>query len=173
MAGTCVTLTSPLAREECVRRLQEAIDGERVLFGKKPVIGRVSETSLRLRKRMRGKNSFQTLLTAKVFQDPGRTRFECRFGMHPAVIAFMAFWFGAVLAIGAGAIIEASGIAVALSIAEPMVVLGPLAMVAFGIGLVVIGRYSSRDHQQFLTEFLRSTVDGRIEPPSVISPARR
>ena len=170
MAVPRVTLISPLTREECVRRLREQVDPDGTIFGKNPVIGRVRETSLRLRKRIRGKNSFQTFLTARVIQDGGKTRFDCRFGMHPIVIAFMAFWFGAVLAIGAGAIVEVSGIAAALSIAEPMVLMGPLTMVAFGIVLVTLGRHSSRDDAQFLTEFVRSAVDGKVQPPGVVSP---
>jgi hypothetical protein len=169
MARTRVTVISSLPREDCVRRLREAIDGDREIFGKKPAIGRITDTSLRLRKRIKGRNSFQTVLRAQVFQDSGRTRFECRFGMHPAVIAFMAFWFGAVLTMGAAAAIEASGIAAAMAIAEPLVLLAPLAMVAFGIGLVSLGRYSSREHQQFLTDFLCATVEGRVQAPGVIS----
>jgi hypothetical protein len=170
MARSRITLLSPLTREECVRRLREQVDPDGTIFGKKPVIGRVRETSLRLRKRIRGRNSFQTFLTAKMAEESGKTRFDCRFGMHPAVVAFMAFWFGGVLAIGAGAVIELSGIAAALSVAEPMVLLGPLAMVAFGIGLVTLGRFSSRDDAQFLTEFVRSAVEGKIQPPGAVSP---
>jgi cytochrome c peroxidase len=173
MLGVRVTVVSSLPREDCARRLREAIDGDMVIFGKKPVIGRVGDAQLRLRKRIKGKNSFQTFLRARVFRDPGGTRFECRFGMHPAVIAFMAFWFGAVLTIGAAAAIEVSGIAAAMSVAEPIVLLAPLAMVAFGIGLVSLGRYSSREHQRFLTDFLCATVQGKVQAPSVITPVRQ
>ena len=100
MARLRVTVISLLPREDCVRRLQEQVEREGSGLGKRPVIGRVRDTSLRLRKRVKGRNSFQTFLFAGVSSVAGHTRFECRFGMHPAVIAFMAFWFGALLVIG-------------------------------------------------------------------------
>jgi hypothetical protein len=170
MARRRITIISPLTPQECQRRLQEKIDRDGVLFGKKPVIGRVRQTSLRLRKRIKGKNSFQTFLFAKMNEAAGQTRFDCRFGMHPIVIGFMTFWFGGIITMGAAAIIEASGVSATLSISDPMLVFAPLGMIVFGIALVVICRYSARDDQQFLTDFLLDAVDGRVQAPGVVSP---
>jgi hypothetical protein len=169
MALRRIIIMSSLTRQECVRRLQESVDRDSVLSGNKPVIGRVRETSLRLRKRIKGRNSFQTVVFAKIVQDQGRTRLECRFGIHPIVIGFMLFWFGGVITLGSRAIAGAPGVLDSI-MADPMLILGPLVMIMGGIAVLVICRNSARDEQQFLTDFLLKTIDGRVQTPSVVSP---
>jgi hypothetical protein len=175
MARLRVTVISPLPREDCLRRLQERIDPDGSVLGKKSVIGRIRERSLRLRKRIRGRNSFQTFLFAGVSSMGSQTRFDCRFGMHPAIIAFMAFWFGALLVMGGMAMSELGSVwagsdAFPLGLPIGAFLLG---LIVFGIGLVALGRFSSKGDVAFLTEFLLGAVDGRIQAPSVASPARR
>jgi hypothetical protein len=175
MARLRVTVISPLPREACVRRLQEQVDPDGSVFGKRLVIGRIRDTTLRLRRRIKGRNSFQTFLFARISPVAGHTRFECRFGMHPAVIAFMAFWFGALLVIGGLAVAELGSLWAGSDAFPAGIPVGAflLGMGVFGIGLVAIGRFSSKGDVAFLTEFLLNTVDGRILAPSVVSPARR
>src|SRR6478609_919174 len=95
-----VSLTTNLQRGQCVERMREAVDGPLVPFGKKPVIGQVSEGKATLRKRLRGRNSFQTCLRLSFADTPTGTRLDCRSGMHPAVIVFITFWLGGVAVIG-------------------------------------------------------------------------
>lgn len=165
MARVRVAVISPLPREECVRRLQEQVDPEGSVFGKRPVIGRVRETSLRLRKRVKGRNSFQTFLFARVSPAADRTRFDCRFGMHPAVVAFMAFWFGVLLVIGGLAVSELGSLWAGADALPAGLPIGAflLGMFVFGIGLVAIGRFASKGDVAFLTEFLLGAVNGRIQ----------
>lgn len=175
MARVRLAVITPLPREDCLRRLQEQIDPEGSVFGKRPVIGRVRDRSLRLRKRIAGRNSFQTFLYAGLVSVGSHTRFDCRFGMHPAVIAFMAFWFGVLLFGAGGVAAELVGRADAdgNAIRTPLAVFGPLAMIVLGLVVVAIGRYGSKGDVAFLTEFLLGAVEGRIEAPPVVSPARR
>lgn len=151
-----------MAREACVKRLQVEIDGPWARFGSRPVMGRVSDSSLRIWKRIRYRNSFQTCLSAKLVEQDGRTRIGCRFSLHPFAVVFMAVWFGAVVLIG-GMVIVVSTVAFLAdpSAVPPFVWLGlaiPIVMIAFGIGLIRFGRYLARDERQFLLEFLRQTI---------------
>ena len=153
-------LISPLSRKECVRRLEAAIAPDRIflggLFTAKPFIGSVSETSLRLRARIRYRNSFQTHLYATLAGADGHTRLHCRFGMHPSVVVFMSIWFGFVSVAAIAMTIKASAAAVV-----------PLGFFVFGAILVLIGRAVARDEQDQLIEFLKTTIDAHeasVEP---------
>src|SRR5262249_30190429 len=98
-----VVLDSPLPRDECVRRLREAVENELPAHAR--VVGRVDDSSLRLRKRLiAARNSFQTCLTATIEDEGGSTRLFCRFGPHGFVVVFMLFWFLAVLGFCAAAL---------------------------------------------------------------------
>jgi hypothetical protein len=70
--------------------------------------------------------------------------------MDPFVKVFMAVWFG-VFALGAigGVLAVASGDA-------RLPALIPLAMAAFGIGLVRFGRHLARDEQAFIIHILET-----------------
>jgi hypothetical protein len=175
MARLRLTVLSPLPREDCLRRLQEQVDPEGSVLGKKLVIGRVRDRSLRLRKRIKGRNSFQTFLFAGVAAVGSQTRFECRFGMHPAVIAFMAFWFAALLVIGVMAVSELGSVWAGSGSFPAGVPIGAfvLGMAVFGIGVIAVGRFTSKGDVAFLTEFLLNAVNGRIQAPAAVSPARR
>ena len=83
-----VKLFSPLTPAECVSKLEAAIDYEGFMllsfasiFGSKPVIGRVTESSIRLRKRIYYRNSFQNISRQLYLQQipapPFRVNLQC------------------------------------------------------------------------------------------------
>jgi hypothetical protein len=153
-------LISPLPRDECVRRLQAAIGPDWIfmgsLFTAKPCIGSVSETTLRLRVRIRYRNSFQTHLYATLADADGHTQLHCRFGTHPSVIVFMSIWFGFVVLAAIAMAIKASAAAFV-----------PLGLFVFGAILVLVCRAVARDEQDQLIEFLETTIDAHeagVEP---------
>jgi hypothetical protein len=158
----CVTLVSPLPREECVRRLRERAAPMWTMYGSLPVAGRIEETGFHIHQRRRMKNSFRMHLWASLEQWTGQTCIRCRFGMNPFAEVFLILWVGLVL----------SGLAVTASSAltslvnegnweNTWIVLPPLAMLGFGYGLVRFGKYIARCERAFLLEFLRETLDAR------------
>lgn len=169
-----IQLFSPLPPAECASRLAAAMDVERSplfsvagLFGSKPVIGRVTETSLRLRKRIGYQNSFQSFLVATLRGEAGGTVISGEFAMHPFVNAFMFVWFGGVILIGGTGFLAAVGTIFFVSGSQRQtawmgVVIPPL-MLAFGFGLVRFGRYLARDEARFLTDFLAQTLDAKAQ----------
>jgi hypothetical protein len=165
-----IQLFSPLPPTECAARLAAAIDTESSvpfslngLFGSKPVVGRVTATSLRLRKRIRYQNSFQNHLAARLRAEAGGTVISGGVAMHPFVRAFMFIWFGGVILIGGTMFVGA--VWTMLSSADGqrqhvwMGVVIPPFMLAFGLGLVRFGRYLARDETRFLTDFLIQTLN--------------
>ena len=165
-----VELFTPLPPPECARRLSSAIDDDgwlwlislRGLVGSKPVIGHVTETWLRLRKRIGYRNSFQTILSASLRPEGGGTLIHGTAGVHVVVRAFMFVWFGGVM-LGGGAIFLGT-LAALLFGSGPRPpnawagIVMPWVMLGFGIGLVAGCRYLARDETRFLTDFLDSTL---------------
>jgi hypothetical protein len=154
---------SPLSRPECVRRLNSEMDRGWVIFGKQPIIGHASNLRLRARVRISYRNSFQTILHAKLEEwEPG-TRFVCRFGVRTFVKIFMGIWFGFVVLFGALAIIPTAaflfGIRSNNVSNDPMVAAFTLLMVGSGIGLNAFCRWLARDEQGELIEFICKTTN--------------
>jgi hypothetical protein len=159
-ARTPLELVSPLRREEVERRLKEAIDSDWIVFGGKPVVGRVDPQSFRLRCRIRYRNSFQTLLFGTLADEGRKTRLHCRTGMHPFVALFMAIWLGAVgmaAAVTMAVMLQPSNDAPGLEFAGAV----PFVMLAFGVCLVGLGRRFAAGERERLIAFLAQTVDAR------------
>jgi hypothetical protein len=165
MSPKSFDLISTLACDECVRRLR-ANTGSwwfPAVFSNKPVAGHVKETSFRIRKRIAYRNSFQPHLSGELCDDSGRTRVRCRLGMHPAVVAFMVIWFGAVMIVGGTVAMRAIGFVLRggapadawLGIAAPTI------MLAGGAALVGHGHFLGRNEPRFLLNFLRDTIAAR------------
>lgn len=159
-----IRLATRLQPDDVAERLSAAIDGPFVPFGKRPVIGTASDRGAVLRKRLRGRNSFQSVLRARLLPDAGGTILECRLGMHPAVVVFTLFWLGAVVLIGGS--IFVAGIADVMGSARSEIpvaiaLLGPPAMLAFGLVLFAVGRGMARGEDAFLTQFLIQTLEAR------------
>jgi hypothetical protein len=158
-------LMSPLARDECVRRLQANTASPWArLLSTKPVVGRVEDTSFRIRKRLEAfNNPFQPHLWGELLDEDGRTRVRCRFGMNEFVVIFMAFWLSVVLIAGGPVAISAIASLLrggAQADAWRSIVMAA-AMPAFGVAFVGLGLFSARNERRFLLDFLRGTIAAR------------
>jgi hypothetical protein len=169
-----IEVFSPFAPADCVSRLRGAIDGGVMVslfgVGSKPVIGKVSESSLRLRRRIRYGNSFQTFLTATMRPEPGGTVISGACTMHPLVRIFNVVWF-AIVALFGGTLLLATGWNALYGNGGPSRetlwgILIPLVLLSFGIGLVRLGRYLARDDPQFLMDFLAQILEARPNTPA-------
>lgn len=170
MSSNNIQLLTPLTPTECASRLTAAIDTQRSafisfagFFGSRPVVGRVTESSLRLRKRIGYRNSFQSFLTATMQRGTEGTVISGEVAMHPFVRAFMFVWFSGVVLIGGtmfiatlGSLLFGSGHWAQNSWLGVVI---PPVMLAFGYGLIRFGRHLARDEAKFLTDFLIQTLD--------------
>jgi hypothetical protein len=167
-----INLLAPFGQAECVSRLTAAIDAEQSLLssiaalrGSKPVVGWVTESSMRLRKRIGYGNSFQSYLTATMRPEAGGTAISGKIAMHPLVRAAMIVWFGAIIYMAGAPFIRTLYLMIVGSPAEyenakVLLVTFPV-MLAFGFGLIAFGRYLARNEIRFLTEFLIRELDAR------------
>lgn len=164
-----INLTTDLSRTECVKRLTAQVDGNLRIFGTKPLVGRIRESSLRVARRIRYRNSFQTWLSANLIDAGGGTRLICRLALHPLVRIFMIVWFtgiiliGGLIGLGAGAglmttLLRGTG---PLSPGPVLATLVPLGLLGFGLGLLKFSRYLARDERDFLVSFIKDTLAAR------------
>ena len=157
-----IELFSPLCPADCASRLKAAIDSEWALFGSGPVIGRVSESSLRLRKRISYGNSFQSILVATLRPERSGTLISGTCGMRSAVRLFMLIWFAGIMLIGGGLLYSTLAAMFSGAGRQPhdyLLVLIPPGMLVLGFALTKFGRHLARNETQFIRQFLIQTLD--------------
>jgi hypothetical protein len=148
-------------------------DPRRRFRSNNPLIGQINDAALRLRRRLAYRNSFQTFMFATMQREGDGARLHCRFGMHPAAVAFLVVWFSFVI-IGLGI-----GIAVALDlfgidhgIEQPLwpVAIVPVLMAAFALLWLKMSRRLAEEDEVFMIELLRFSLDAEIAPGATASP---
>ena len=135
------------------------------LSGSKPVVGWVTDSSMRLRKRIGYGNIFQSYFKASMRPEAGGTVISGKITMHPLVRLFVIVWFGAIIYIPGPAFLRTIYSMIVGSSTEyentaVLLVMFPV-MLALGYGLIAFGRYLARDESRFLTEFLIRELDAR------------
>jgi hypothetical protein len=164
-----VDFASPLRREECVRRLRGVVDGPWTIVRTHPLMGRVEETSFELRKRINGRNSFQTIARGIFEEESRQTVLRCQFGVRPSVGVFLTAWLAVVVLLGIALVPSAiTGLMHGPRPISPdtwMNALGPPLMFCFGIAIVVLGRFFARNEEDYVVRFLVETLKARQLPP--------
>jgi len=155
-----VQLESPFSPDDCVRKLRRGLEMEA-----HSISGWIRGTRLRAREIITYRNSFQTVLSARLLQREGRTLIRCRFSMALFPSVFLAFWLGAV---GLFLLVSIAGVA-GVNIVHWHSPGAPWSatifsgfMFAFGIGLLCSCRVLARDEQHFLLCFIRDRVGAQI-----------
>ena len=123
------------------------------LFGSKPVVGRVSQSSFRLRKRIKYGNIFQTYITATIRAGGSHTIIAAHLGMLPLVLWFMVLWIAGFIYSKATYFADALSTASVSAVASRDVIL-LLCVLLFAVALPLFGRFLARNEGRFLTDFL-------------------
>jgi hypothetical protein len=174
---SAIELVSLLPPDEAAARLRDAIGRGGLLswFGTKSVVGRVSGRSVRLRKRIYYRNSFQTFLTGTLEPHGEGSAFRGTASMHPFVTAFVIVWFAGVVLIG-GAVFVAAIRRLVVGEGEPVGLIVPPLMVVFGVFMVCFGRYLARGEERFLVAFVAEVLgacgEAHAEPSAAADPPR-
>ncbi|MDP1631391.1 MAG: hypothetical protein Q8L66_08220 [Caulobacter sp.] len=158
LAPPPAVLQSPLRSQDCADRLRAAIDSDFSLFGDNPVIGAVGDSSASLRKRIRNRNSFQTVMRVKFVDRGAGTEITCRSGMSVFSILFMAVWFGGIGLFAFSTVVWAVETS---SLVAAAALLMPLGMIAFGVLLVLAGRLMARNEHAELLAFVTKVTGAK------------
>jgi hypothetical protein len=137
------------------------------IFGfavKKLFVGRVSEKSFLITKKVRYGNSFKPWIRGKLAPFGNGTEIEAKIGMHPFAKVFLCIWFGALAVIGSGLMCASLYQIVGeedWGVEHAMFLIIPLGMAAFGVALVKLGRYLAGGESVELKSFLCKTLDAK------------
>ena len=160
-----VEIVTALPREECLRRLRNALGARWSLNFSKPVVGWTDGRKLRMRKRIWYGNSFQAILAGTMSDDGTGTRIHCKIRVNRLAQIFFSIWlsgvfiFSAVFAVSAiVSLVRHDG-----PVAENLEKLAFLVLfIGFAAGLVSIGRWLARDEPRFLIEYLTRTLEAQV-----------
>jgi hypothetical protein len=174
-----IDLLSPLPPSDCVSRIAASINVPRSSlpyaerFNSKQIVGLVTTSSLRLRVRIEYRNSFQSVLVAKLKPVADGTEIVGNIGMHLFVRVFLCVWFAGVFLIG-GTIFFATARDMIIGSRAPgsnwIGLIVPLIMLFFGFILVGFGRCIANTESDVLSGFLMKTLSasprGMSTPPA-------
>lgn len=141
--GRSIVLDSPLGVEELTRRLELAFDGT------------VADGRLRMMRRVRGRNSFRSLVDGRIVPGSGGSRLHVRLRLHPLVLMM-----GAVFALIAGTVAAVASPGIPVVGGSPILV-RVLAMAAVAFVFALLGSIEARTS----TRLLSSAAEARPYPP--------
>ena len=171
------TLRTDFDTEECRRRLIESIDPERrTIFalsgykGSKPVIGWIDGYQFYLHKRRYWRNDFAPLFYGNLLPQDRGTIIEGYFEVQRWAKWFMRFWLGGVVLLGSPMfVLSLLDLLRGRSYWEGDARIGllvPPGMALFGILLPKFGLWWGRHEEEFILEFLQSTLVARMANPN-------
>ncbi len=124
-------------------------------------VGKVSENAVRLQRVIPMiNNSFKPFFIGRFELRGGVTVLTGRFTLLPLVKAFMSFWFG-VTGVAAVVILVASSVGKGPDSA--IFVLQPPLMIAFGIGLVAVGKWFARNDVAWLSGVIAGALGSPLD----------
>ena len=131
--GRSIVLDSPLGVEELTRRLELAFDGT------------FADGHFRMLRRVRGRNSFRSVVDGQILPGSGGTRLNVRLRLHPLILAY-----GAVFALIAGTVAAVASPEIPVVGGSPLLV-RVLAMAAVAFVFAVLGSIEARTSTRLLS----------------------
>jgi hypothetical protein len=139
--GRSVALDSPIDAAELTRRLELTFDGT------------VGDGRFRMMRRVRGRNSFRSVMDGQILPRPGGTRLNVRLRLHPLVLAI-----GAVFALVAGTVAAIAAPGVPVVGGSPFLV-RVLAMAAVAFVFALLGNVEARTSIRVLSDIAETKPD--------------
>ena len=170
-------LVTCLSPEKCVFRLMHTADPEffdlsrsvNLNDGSKPVRGKITSADFLLRKRIFGRNSFQTFVEGTIQPATNGTIVAGQFSLHPAVKPLFKVWVCSLVFIGFPVCVIllkdlASGAVHWSNLWEvDRTFAGALFMLCWPFLIYVLGRAFARGDEEYLRRFLLETLEAREE----------
>jgi hypothetical protein len=147
--GRSIAFDSPLDVNELTRRLGQAFDGT------------VADGRFRLMRRVRGRNSFRSVVEGQLLPGSGGSRLNVRLRLHPLILAF-----GAVFALIAGTVAALASPDIPVVGGSPLLV-RVLAMAAVAFVFALLGSIEARTSTRLLASVTEANPANRspLEKP--------
>ena len=131
--GRSIVLDSPLGVEELTRRLQLAFDGT------------FADGGFRMMRRVRGRNSFRSVVDGRILPESGGSRLHARLRLHPLILAI-----GALFALIAGTVAAVAAPEIPVVGRWPLLA-RVLAMAAVAFVFALLGSIEARTSTRLLS----------------------
>lgn len=154
--GETIVIRSPLPPTHVLSALADQVDPMFTLIGKRPASGHVGARGGWLRKRIRYRNSFQTILRFKVEAGGAGSRITCHIAAPWFARIFMVLWFLGVILIGGGGGLSA------VQARDATAILVPSVMLAGGGLLIGFSRWLARDEAAWLLDLMLRASQGQV-----------
>ena len=155
-----IEIISPLSKTEVEKRLRENIQPKRGIKlrltrpkNQKAFEGSLFGNSFQIQRVINGKNSFLPQIKGTINESAHGTKILMDLKIQGFVIGFLALWLG-----GIGVVMVGTIYGIVTQGTNPLFVIAPLIMFAFGIGLAYFGFNSEKEKS--ISEMER-IVDGR------------
>lgn len=132
-SGRSIVLDSPLGVEELTRRLELAFDGS------------FADSRFRMMRRVRGRNSFRSVVDGQILPQSGGSRLTARLRLHPLVLAF-----GVVFALISGTVAALASPEIPVVGGSPLLV-RVMAMAAVVFVFALLGSIEARTSTRLLS----------------------
>ena len=142
--GRSIVLDSPLGVEELTRRLELAFDGT------------VADDRFCMMRRVRGRNSFRSVVDGQILPGSGGSRLNVRLRLHPLILAI-----GAVFALIAGTVAAVASPEIPVVGGSPLLV-RVLATAAVAFVFALLGSIEARTSTRLLCNAAEAT-DARTD----------
>jgi hypothetical protein len=164
-----LTLSAPYSVDECVARLQPHIGTALRTVDDQRFLGKLTESRLKLRKRVSYQNFAQTVLVADLRPGPDENQatLSGHIGVSLATLCFVFVW----LAVGSFVLAMfvltpvaghqesvAAATTTTTARSDERSIVAPLALVAANLALVLFGRWLARNEEAQLLAFLKDTI---------------
>lgn len=157
--GRTATLRTRLGAEAVAANLTAGMDSSLTMFGHLPVVGEANRTRATLRKRIRYRNSFQTVVEA-VFEPQGAgTLIRCKSRLHVLTLTVLAIWALAFLIISGKFVGSALDGGVE---GGAWWVLMPVVFAGFVFLMIWIGRWLARAEFDYLVDYAAKLAEAEV-----------
>jgi hypothetical protein len=139
--GRSIVLDSPLGVEDLTRHLEVAFDGT------------FADGRFRMMRRVRGRNSFRSLVDGQILPVSGGSRMNARLRLHPVVLTF-----GAVFALMAGTFASLGSAGIPVIGGSPLLV-RVLAMAAVAFVFALLASIEARTATRMISKAAEAKAD--------------
>lgn len=165
LRGNHFLLESPLPADECIQRLKVSVGKQWPVKDGKPVYGSVGKDNFVIIRRPKSKGPIRTAIIAAITEEGANTKLKCWSGVYgPSLFPYLTlFLFSCVL--------FSSLTSIALTYALPPWQLPSTNLLTssfFGLGIlgftaaaIAMPNLFRRDSEQYLIEFLETTIDAK------------
>jgi hypothetical protein len=136
--------------------------GFRVVQGSRPVVGYLTDKSLRLRKRILYRNGLQSFLMANIYSCDSGTHIIGKIGMHPLIKWFLLLYLIANVLFAFISLFYCYTTNIPIESNAWLWAIAPACQIGIIFLLITVGRYFAKNEGEYLLQFIKRIFPDQI-----------